>query len=188
MAGIEEGMSKEVADMRIVKVLILSVAVSASGASASKPAKPPFEGLWMSCERWQGSSICAYKALAQQGTRVCGVQSDFATNRYYVQRFVGTARGNVVEIDRICGDPGSETDTYCAGQAPADAAKVGWGASDRQLSLCEGRLQAGKKGEAAHCTPASARAAMPKTSGRDGEGPEAEDRAWMASCAQGDDG
>lgn len=173
--------------MRFPMMVIMSVAAFGTGVAASKPAPPPFEGLWRDCESWQGSSVCAYTALAQRGTRVCGVQSDFATNRYYVQRFVGTARGNVVEIDRICGDPGSETDTYCAGQAPADAAKVGWGAPDRQLSLCQGHLQVGNKGDAASCTRASARAGLPKVPRDDGDGPQAEDRAWMASCLQGDD-
>ncbi len=174
--------------MRLAMIMILSVAALGAGISASKPPPPPFEGTWMSCESYQGSSICAYTALAQRGTRVCGVQSDFATNSYYVQRFIGTARGNVVEIDKICGDPGSETDTYCAGQAPEGAEKVGWGTSDRQLSLCKGRLSGGKKGEVSACTNASARNGLPKVSRLNGEGPEAEDRAWMVSCSQGEGG
>lgn len=175
--------------MRLAMVAILSVA---AGVAVSKPAPAqapaPFNGGWMSCETYRDSYICAYKALAQRGTRVCGVQSDFATNRYYVQRFVGTARDNVVQIEKICGDPGSETDTYCAGQAPADAEKVGWGTSDRQLSLCQGHLVEGQKGEPAHCTGAVARVGLPKVSRWDGQGPEHEDRAWMASCLQGEGG
>lgn len=174
--------------MRLVTMMILPVAALGTGISAAKAPPPPFEGTWMSCESYQGSSICAYTALAQRGTRVCGVQSDFATNSYYVQRFVGTARGNVVEIDKICGDPGSETDTYCAGRAPTGAEKVGWGTSDKQLSLCNGSLSGGTKGEASACTRASARHGMPKVARPGEEGPEAEDRAWMASCVQGEEG
>ena len=174
--------------MRFWKVTIVSMAALGTGLSASKPPPAqPFNGTWMSCETYQGSSICTYKAIVQRGERVCGVQSDFATNRFYIQRFVGTARGNVVEIDKICGDPGSETDTYCAGRAPADAAKAGWGSSDRQLTLCKGRLHTGDKGEASRCTGASAREGLPKVSRLNGEGPEPEDQAWMASCLKGED-
>ena len=174
--------------MRLFMVAIVSMAALGTGLSASKPSPAqPFEGNWMSCETYQGSPVCAYKAMVQRGDRVCGVQSDFATNRFYVQRFVGTARGNVVQIDKICGDPGSETDTYCAEQAPADAAKVGWGSSDRQLTLCKGRLRTGEKGGVSSCTRASAREGLPKVSRLDGEGPAPEDRAWMVSCLKDED-
>jgi len=173
--------------MRLAMIIILSAGALGAGISASKAPSPPFEGAWMSCENFRDSYICAYKVLAQRGNRVCGVQSDFATNRFYVQRFVGTARGNVVQVDKICGDPGSETDTYCAGQAPADAAKVGWGSSDTQLSLCKGHLRVGNKGDAPGCTNASAPDGLPKVASLDGQGPEPEDQAWMASCLQEED-
>ena len=174
--------------MRFWKVAIVSMAALGTGLSASKPPPAqPFNGTWMNCETYQGASICAYKAMMQRGDRVCGVQGDFATNAFYVQRFVGTARGNVVQIDKICGDPGSETDTYCTGQAPSSAAKVGWGSSDRQLTLCRGRIHTGKKGDVSSCTRASARQGLPKVAAAKGEGPEPEDRAWMASCLKDED-
>ena len=174
--------------MRFAMAAILTITTGVAATTAAPALTPaPFEGAWMSCDTYQGAEICEYKMLAQRGNRVCGVQRYFATNAYYEQRFVGTVKANVAHIEKICGDPGSETDTYCAEQAPADAAKVGWGSSDRQLTLCKGRLLTGEKGEVSSCTRASAREGLKKVSQLDGEGPEPEDRAWMVSCLKDED-
>ena len=172
--------------MRLFKVAILSVAALGAGVSATKPAPAaPFNGMWMSCETWQGARICDYRVLAQRGDRVCGVQRYFATNSYYEQRFVGTAKANVARIEKICGDPGSETDTYCAGKAPSGAEKVGWGTSDETLFVCGGRLHSTAAGDAPACAKVNREAGVPKVSSLGGEGPEASERAWLASCASG---
>lgn len=171
--------------MRFMKVAILSAAALGCGVSASKPTSAAFDGAWMRCETFQGARICGYKLLVQRGARVCGLQRDFATNAYYQQRFVGSVRGNSLHIDKICGDPGSETDTYCTGQAPGNAAKVGWGASDDNMFLCGGRLHSAKDGESLSCGAAVRAAGLPKVRSLGGEGPEPEDRAWLAACAGG---
>jgi hypothetical protein len=171
--------------MRLVLVAILAVAALGAGVSASKPKAAPFDGAWMSCQTWQGARICVYKLLVQRGDRVCGIQSDFATNAYYYQRFVGTARANSLHIDKICGDPGSETDTYCAGSAPASARKVGWGTSTKSLFACGGRLHVASNGDGFRCASAIRSAGLPKVRSLKGQGPEAEDRAWLAACASG---
>ena len=171
--------------MRIGMPVILSVAALGTGLSATKPDATPFDGAWMSCETWQGARICGYKLLVQRGSRVCGVQRDFATNAYYHQRFIGTAQGNSLRIDKICGDPGSETDPYCAASAPPTAEKVGWGASDKGLVVCGDRLHGVSEGDGFSCAKAIRAAGLPKVRSLRGEGPEPEDRAWLKSCAGG---
>lgn len=172
--------------MRLPTMAILSIAAGiALSAPAPASAPAPFDGAWMSCETYRGAEICSYKLLAQRGNRVCGVQRYFATSAYYEQRFVGTAEAGVARIEKICGDPGSETDTYCSGRAPGDAAKSGWGASDDKLFLCRGRLFVASGDEAASCTGVRSGAGMPRVRSMRGQGPEPEDRAWLAACAAG---
>ncbi|HKX87751.1 MAG TPA: hypothetical protein VJM13_00960 [Sphingopyxis sp.] len=172
--------------MRLAITAILTIA---AGVSASTPAPAlapaPFDGLWRSCEPYQGSEICTYRMLVQRGDRVCGVQRDFATNAYYEHRFVGTVKANVAHIEKICGDPGSETDTYCAGRAPDGAEKVGWAAAEQKLFLCNGRLLAASGDDAASCAGVSRRSGLPRVRAAGGDGPQPDDRAWLASCAAG---
>lgn len=172
--------------MRLLLLPLLPFAALVTGGAAAQHEPAPFDGAWMACETYQGANICAYTLMAQRGERVCGVQRDFATNAYYTQRFVATAKDNRARIDRICGDPGSETDTYCAGQAPADAAKGGWGTSDRTFQACGNRLHSVKEGDSFSCASARSDAGLPKVRALDGEGPEPEDEAWMASCLRGE--
>lgn len=173
--------------MRLAALLLLPFAALLTGGAAPEPTRTPFDGAWMSCETYQGASICSYTLMAQAGTRVCGVQRYFATNAYYTQRFIATAEGKSARIDKICGDPGSETDTYCAGRAPASAEKIGWGTSNRTLHACGNGLYGTDKGEAFSCAAARPEAALPKVRTLSNEGPEPEDKAWMASCAAGED-
>lgn len=173
--------------MRLITVAMLSIASLGAGVSATKPAPTPapFNGAWMSCETYQGSRICSYNLLAQRGDRVCGLQSYFATNAVYEQRFVATAKANVARIDKICGDPGSETDTHCVGKAPSYAEKVGWGTSDETLLVCGGRLHGVSEGEAPSCAKMNPRAGLPKVRSLGDQAPEAAERAWLASCISG---
>lgn len=175
--------------MRLFTVALLSIASLGVGVSATKPAPvpapAPFDGAWMSCETYQGSRICSYNLLAQRGDRVCGLQSYFATNAVYEQRFIATAKANVARIDKICGDPGSETDTYCAGKAPSHAEKVGWGTSDETLMICGGRLHGVSEGEPPSCASVSRQSGLPKVRSLGDQAPEATERAWLASCLSG---
>jgi hypothetical protein len=173
--------------MRLASLALLPFTALLTGGAAPERTPRPFDGAWMSCETYQGASICSYTLMVQKGARVCGVQRDFATNAYYTQRFIATAEGKSARIDRICGDPGSETDTYCAGGAPAGAEKVGWGTSNRTLHACGSRLYGADKGEAFSCAAARPEAGLPKVRTLSGEGPEPDDAAWMASCAAGKD-
>lgn len=171
--------------MRLVMIAIVPIAASLWGANPAPARAPaPFDGSWMGCETYQGTEICEYKMLAQRGDRLCGVQRYFATNAYYEQRFVGRVKANVAHIEKICGDPGSETDTYCSGSAPAGATKVGWQATDRKLGLCGGRLVEGGR-DARSCTGTSERLGMPRVDELGEQGPRPEDRAWLAGCAGG---
>ena len=173
--------------MRLAFLALLPFAALLTGGAAPERASRPFDGAWMSCETYQGARICSYTLTVQKGARVCGVQRDFATNAYYTQRFIATAEGKSARIDRICGDPGSETDTYCAGRAPAGAEKVGWGESNRTLHACGVRLYGTDRDQPFSCTGARPAAGMPKVLSLGGEGPEADDKAWIASCAAGGD-
>lgn len=173
--------------MRLASLALLPFAALLTGGTTAEPAPTPFDGAWMSCETYQGARICSYTLMVQEGARVCGIQRDFATNADYTQRFVATAEGKRARIDRICGDPGSETDTYCAGHAPAAAEKVGWGDSNRTLHACGARLYGADRDQPFSCAGAPTDAGMPKVRSLGGEGPEADDKAWIASCAAGED-
>lgn len=175
--------------MRIAAILLAAMLVPASAAQPERAVPAPFTGSWQSCEDYRGSSICAWTIMVQNGARVCGMQQDFATNAYYTHRLVGRAEGNRVHFDRICGDSGSETNTYCAGQeppglAPGDRVTVGWGRYDRTHSLCNGRLFTAGPGQPASCTGVPRAAGVPRVSAsRLPLTPE--DRAWLAACAAG---
>lgn len=172
--------------MRLATAVILTITAGIAASTAAPALTPaPFEGAWMSCDTYQGAEICEYKMLAQRGNRVCGVQRYFATNAYYEQRFVGTVKANVAHIEKICGDPGSETDTHCSGRAPEGAEKVGWQATDRRLGLCSGRLFGSRNRHP--CAGASRLVGMPKVADLGEQGPEPEERVWLAACAAGNE-
>ncbi|WP_447930652.1 hypothetical protein [Sphingopyxis fribergensis] len=172
--------------MRLATAAILSITAGVSASTSAPALAPaPFEGAWMSCETYQGAEVCDYTVLAQRGGRVCGVQGYFATNAYYEQRFVGTVKANVAHIEKICGDPGSETDTYCAGRAPDGAEKVGWGTSDEKLFICGGRLHAASGAGSTSCAGITRQSGTPRVRSPGERGPAPEDRAWLASCADG---
>ena len=171
--------------MRFVMIALL-VAAAASVPIPSPARTPaPFEGAWMDCQTWRGAEICEYTLLAQRGDRVCGLQRYFATNSYYEQRFVGTVKANVAHVEKICGDPGSETDTYCAGRAPESAEKVGWGSSTETLLLCNGHLLSASGGATADCVGATKQSGMPKVRSLGNQAPDADEQAWLKSCAAG---
>lgn len=172
--------------MRLAMAAILSIAAGLSATTPAPALAPsPFEGAWMSCETYQGAEVCDYTVLAQRGERVCGLQGYFATNAYYEQRFVGTVKANVAHIEKICGDPGSETDTYCAGRAPDGAENVGWGTSDEKLFVCNGRLFAASGADSTSCAGVTRRSGTPRVRSTGDKGPAPEDRAWLGSCADG---
>lgn len=172
--------------MRLALTILLPIAAGVSAATPAPAQAPaPFDGMWRSCEPYQGSEICSYRMLVQRGNRVCGVQRDFATNAYYEHRFVGTVKANVAHIEKICGDPGSETDTYCAGRAPDNAAKVGWQAYDEKLFLCNGRLLGASGDDPASCAGVSRQSGLPRVRSEGGDRPQPDDLAWLKSCAAG---
>jgi hypothetical protein len=173
--------------VRLVMISLLVAAGSSMPIASPARAPAPFDGAWMDCQTWRGSEICEYTLLAQRGTRVCGLQRYFATNAYYEQRFVGTAKANAAHIEKICGDPGSETDTYCAGRAPSSAEKVGWGKSDETLLLCNGRLLSASGGATADCAGATKQSGMPRVRSLGDQAPDAEEQAWLKSCTAGAD-
>ena len=174
--------------MRLALIAALPFAALLTGGAAPERLRLPFDGTWMHCETYRGASICAYKVMAQRGTRVCGVQRDFATNAYYTQRFVATADKSTARIDKICGDPGSETDTYCAGQAPTPGAKSGWGPSDRTLHSCGNGLFSAESGTPFTCAGARPETGLPRVGSLKDEGPDSDDAAWIASCIKGAEG
>lgn len=173
--------------MRLVMIILLVAAGAAVPIPSPARTPAPFEGAWMDCQTWRGAEICEYTLLAQRGDRVCGLQRYFATNSYYEQRFVGTVKANTAHIEKICGDPGSETDTYCAGRAPEGAEKVGWGNSKETLLLCNGRLLSASVGANADCVGATNQSGMPKVRTLGNQAPDADEQAWLKSCAAGAD-
>lgn len=173
--------------MRIAAILLAALLIPAASARTERAAPAPFTGSWQSCDEYQGSSICAWTTMVQRGARVCGMQQDFATNAFYTHRLVGTVQGNRVHFDRICGDPGSETNTYCAeppGLAPGETVQVGWGRYDLTHYICNGRLFTARPGQPASCAGASRAAGVPRVPASR-LGLTDEDRAWLAACAAG---
>lgn len=165
-----------------MRIAVASVMVFAATACVMTPehAVSRLVDGWERCERHRDGSICTWTAMARNGSRVCAVRQDFATNVYYTHRLTGSADGDRVKFDQICGDPGSETDSYCAGQAPQGAQNVGWAPYDQTVHLCDGRLS----DDPAGCTGANADADMipislarlPLTD---------DDRHWLTRCAAG---
>ncbi|MDZ3831164.1 MAG: hypothetical protein U0S50_05020 [Sphingopyxis sp.] len=166
--------------------------VAAPAAPSVEPTRAPFDAVRADCEDFRGATICSYQVTKQRGDRVCGIQRYFATNAYYYQRFVATVDGDVARIAKICGDPGSETDTYCRGQAPDHASKVGWGTSDALLVACEGGRYDAKSGKVVGCTaeassaPAHRETDLPAlVDDLDSDGPDTENLAWLKRCVAG---
>ena len=173
--------------MRLLALALLPFAALLTGGAAPERPRAPFDGAWMSCETYRGTQICSYKLMRQSGARVCGVQQYFATNAYYVQRFIAKADGNSARVERICGDPGSETSSYCTGQAPDDAARVGWETTDHMLHACGNRLYESDLDQSFNCATTRRDTGVPKVRSLAGNGPAPEDAAWMASCVEGND-
>lgn len=170
--------------MRLTMAAIISIAALGGGVAATEPDAVPFNGAWMLCDVWRGAEICEYRMLAQRGNRVCGVQRYFAASAYHEERFAGTAKANIVNLEKVCGDPGPENIPYCRGRAPTKTAKTGWQATNRTLGLCDGRLYGGRT-RLHPCTGMGRRLGMPRVDNPGDRGPRAEDRAWLASCVRG---
>lgn len=179
---------------------IFSFAIGALALfSSAPPSLPergpdPLDASWVDCEAFQGSTICSYEVTEQEGDRVCGIRRYFATNRYYWLRYVAKVEGDIARFEKICGDPGSDTDTYCAGQAPASAVRVGWGTSDELIAACHGGRIDAESGKAVGC--ASTTPSAPVRPGKDwaarvhdldAKGPDGENRDWLKRCVAGSD-
>ncbi|MDQ8758125.1 hypothetical protein RCO27_18010 [Sphingosinicella sp. LHD-64] len=175
--------------MRIAAMFLVAVLIPAASARTERATPAPFTGSWQSCEDYRGSSICAWTTMVQSGARVCGMQQDFATNAWYTHRLVGIAEGNRVRFDRICGDPGSETNTWCAGQVPPgippeERVQAGWGRYDLTRSVCNGRLFTARPGQPASCAGLSRTAGTPRVPASRLPLSD-DDRAWLTACAAG---
>ena len=181
--------------MRLVTAAFLSVLALSIGIvaaqSAAKPASAPFEGTWLNCDTNGGYRVCGFAQTTQRGKRVCGIEGYWASGRFYHTRFVGTAVGTSMRIEKICGRPGSETDTHCKGQGSRYLdrdEKIGWGTSRTRFYVCKGRLHSERRDRVFNCATAVRDAGMPK--GRrlptvKEDGPAQEERAWLASCTAG---
>lgn len=169
--------------MRLALLAMLSIAGLAAGVPAPARATGPFEGAWMSCETDQGARACTYVVLEQRGNRICGMQGgEMGDGRPQTQRLLATVSGNRARIDWICGDPGSETDSYCAGLAPLGAERVGWGRSDQSFFLCNGRLHRARRGEAPSCSAVPQDAGLPRVRGRGAPRLGIENNLWLGTC------
>lgn len=175
--------------MRLVTIVSLLIAAMGLSVSASKPAPAPFEGTWLRCDTNAGYRVCGYAQTTQRGKRVCGVEGYVATNSFYHTRFVGTAEGTSARIDKICGRPGSETDTHCADQAPRDldpGEKVGWGTSRNKFHVCKDWIHSRPGDQVFDCATTVRDAGMPKVRRLPkSDGPDEIERAWLASCTAG---
>ena len=99
----------------------------------AKPLKN-FEGAWRSCFTLQGERICTGYYLVQKNKNVCGTWEYFATNMMYEGQLQAVAEDKThAKWTKICGRPGSETHTECAGD-------TNWENSQKTLQLCNGRL------------------------------------------------
>ncbi|MBT2245805.1 hypothetical protein JQK15_20025 [Sphingobium sp. BHU LFT2] len=164
--------------VRLACTVLAALLVPASVALSQQEKGAPFSGAWEHRDTYQGESIWAWEAMIQKGQRVCAISQDFATNAYYTHRLTGTADGNRVHFDRICGDRGMETDAYCTARAPNGADPYGWRSYNQTLHLCRDRLTPSSSG----CNSVAEDAGMTRTSA-DRLPLSEEDRAWLSACA-----
>lgn len=163
--------------MRTLTLALAAMSLSASAVPSDPGEETARAAAWESCGTLRGASVCTWTALVRRGGQVCAVRQDFATNTYYVHRLMGVAAGDGARFTRICGDPGSETDSFCEGQAPDGAEKVGWTSYDQTVRICDGRLSFG----AAECSATSEDDMRPVAFS---ELPMSDDdRAWLTTCA-----
>jgi hypothetical protein len=105
---------------------------STGDAKPDLPASTPFAGVWESCSGTDAPEQCSRYLLLQRGKRICGTWSYFASGDSYEGRVIAEAMSPLeARRNRICGRPGSETDTEC---------ETGWETIDRPLRLCSGKL------------------------------------------------
>jgi hypothetical protein len=90
-----------------------------------------FAGSWQSCDT-ASPEECSRYLLAQRGDRICGTWSYVATGDHYEGRLIAEAfSASAARRRRICGRPGSETQTEC---------EDGWETIDKPLHVCDGSL------------------------------------------------
>lgn len=141
---------------RIASFAVVLLAIASSGAGCAKPvsavtqspeaapmeavgAAPsdvvgsgPFAGSWESCAGAEAPEQCSRYLLLQRGKRICGTWSYYASGDAYEGRVVAESVSPLeARRTRICGRPGSETDTEC---------DAGWQTIDRPLRICDGKL------------------------------------------------
>ncbi len=111
---------------------------SAHAGLSSVPGTSPlsddgsFGGAWASCEGAATPDECSRYVLVQRGERICGTWSYLASGQAYEGRLAARViSATRARRTRVCGRPGSETDTEC---------DAGWQTIDRPLQLCNGRL------------------------------------------------
>lgn len=64
--------------------------------------KIDFSGYWFDCEPYQGQTVCSGYTLRQQGTKVCGAESSFATSKQFESYLRGEVKDNLLEIETSC--------------------------------------------------------------------------------------
>lgn len=95
----------------LVTTLIAASIVQPAQASGTRP----FEGAWEHCDSYRGAQYCSSYLLLQAGANVCGIWEYTATNSGYFGKLQATAVSpKVLRKDRVCGSPGSETQTECS--------------------------------------------------------------------------
>lgn len=121
--------SPAVADGSLSAPSVRQEAVAKAVATSSAGA---FAGIWQSCEGALSPEECSRYVLVQQGDRICGTWSYVASGKAYDGRLVARAMSSTeARRTRVCGRPGSETDTECSDE---------WQHIDKPLRLCDGRL------------------------------------------------
>jgi len=108
------------------------VAEEVAAVPEAPQASGAFAGQWEACEGTTSPDECSRYVLLQQGDRICGTWSYFATNDSYEGRVIARATSPTeARRTHVCGRPGSETDTEC---------EDGWQTIDKPLRICDGKL------------------------------------------------
>jgi hypothetical protein len=112
------------------------VAQEVAAVPDAVPEKPQdsgaFAGEWEACEGTNAPEECGRYVLLQQGDRICGTWSYFATGKDYSGRIIARATSSTeAKRTHVCGRPGSETTTEC---------ENGWQTIDKPLRICDGKL------------------------------------------------
>jgi len=144
--------------------------------------KAKFEGRWERCSMWQGEKACSSFSLLQQGKRICGEWSLWASGRVYE----GQLMAEQLEPDR------AEWRLSCDAMRPgcpgASITESDWGPTKSEFLLCDGVIHFSEKkgfGEpVSECKKIDERDGLLRVPIDRNSWEELREQPWMKTCLE----